>query len=291
MKLTISYQGSPGAYSEIAARRHFAGRDLELTLEGHKTFREILEAVRCGRADYAMLPVENTTAGSVNGAYDLLAETRLVAVGEEVLAVEHCLIGLKAQPLGAIRRIVSHPQALAQCSDFLDGLSECVAEAYADTAMAVERIARDGDPTQAAIASEAAARLHSLVVLERCIVNQPDNYTRFLVVGRDPVECDLRVPCKISVVFATRHQKGALAACLNELADRGLNLTKLESRPRKNAPWEYVFYADFQGNPREPRVAEALEALARLTRYLRVLGAYAAHDAATLVPPLQHAVR
>jgi chorismate mutase/prephenate dehydratase len=289
-RATISYQGSAGAYSELAAKRHFAGRDLDLTLRGETTFQAVLAAVRSGRADYAMLPVENTTAGSVTGAYDLLAESRLVAVGEEVLPVRHCLIGLEAQPLSAIRRVISHPQALAQCSEFIDTMVDCVAEAYADTAMAVERILADGDSTQAAIASEAAARLHGLPILERDITNQRDNYTRFLVIALEPIECDLRLPCKTLVVFATRHQKGALAACLNELADRGLNLTKLESRPRKASAWEYLFYADFHGNTQEPRVADALEALAGLTRYLRVLGCYPSHDAVANLTPRQPAI-
>jgi len=286
-RATISFQGSAGAFSELAAKRHFAGRNLELTLRGETTFEAVLETVQNERADYAMLPVENTTAGSVTGAYDVLADSRLVAVGEEVIPVQHCLIGLEVQPLSAIRRVISHPQALAQCSQFIGSMSDCVAESYADTAMAVERIVSDGVTTQAAIASEAAARLHGLPVLERNIVDQRDNYTRFLVIAREPVACDMRLPCKTSVVFATRHQKGALAACLAELADRGLNLTKLESRPSKSSAWEYLFYADFHGNTREPRVAEALETLASLTRYLRVLGCYPSHDAVANLSPRQ----
>jgi chorismate mutase/prephenate dehydratase len=275
-RIHVSYQGSEGAYSHVVARRHFAPRQAELVCKGYDTFREILEAVDRGEADYAVLPVENTTAGSINEAYDLLGRMNLAAVGEEILRIDHCLMALESIPLSSVRRIASHPQALAQCSEFLASLSDCQAESYVDTAMAAARIRDDNDLSQAAIASEEAARLHGLHIIQRNVANQKENYTRFLIIARELIRYDMRIPCKTSVILATHHEQGALVRCLNILDARGLNLTKLESRPRQNNPWEYLFYVDFEGNLGDPVVEEVLGELAPRTSYLKVLGSYPA---------------
>jgi chorismate mutase/prephenate dehydratase len=272
----VGYQGVEGAYSHMAATRHFSAREGPLAFKGFETFREMLEAVTAGEIDYAMLPIENTTAGSINEAYDLLAGASLALVGEEVQKVDHCLLALEDVPLSHVRRIYSHPQALAQCSEFLRSLSHCHVESFADTAMAAARIREEQDLSQAAIASEEAARLYGLTVIRRDIANQKENYTRFVVVAATPMRFDLRIPCKTSLIFATRHEQGALLACLNVLAGHGLNLTKLESRPRPNAPWEYLFYVDFEGNLADPAVEQALRELAGRTSFLKVLGTYPA---------------
>ena len=272
--LRVGYQGGAGAYSQLAAQQHFAERRSDLECRGYRTFEEMAGAVQKGKIDVGMLPVENTTAGSINDAYDLLAATELAAVGEVVFRVEHCLVALEPIPLAQIRRIASHPQALAQCSEFLAGLTDCQIESYVDTAIAVAKVVRDADAAQAAIASREAARRHGLEVLKSGIANQVENYTRFLLVARDPVEVAADIPCKTSSVFATLHQKGALAICLNVLADHELNLTKLESRPRRDMPWEYLFYADFEGNLAEENTREAIDKLESCTSYLKVLGSY-----------------
>ncbi len=277
--LCVSYQGSAGAYSQIAGQHHFAERPGELQFIGFPSFAETLDAVQDGRARYAMLPVENSTAGSVNEAYDALGSSSLSAVGEEVLRIEHCLVAVEAVPIESIRRIVSHPQALAQCSEFVDSLPRCQAESFTDTAMAVERIVRERDLSQAAIASDEAARLHGLTVIRRDIANVAENYTRFMVVAREPLLCDSRIPCKTSLMLATRHEHGALAQCLKVLAEHDLNLTKLESRPRRRSPWEYLFYLDFEGNIADDNVQSALTAVAAQTRFLKVLGSYPAYAA------------
>jgi len=223
-----------------------------------------------------MLPVENTTAGSINEAYDLLASTHLSVVGEEVLRVEHCLVGLAGVELTDIRRVYSHPQALAQCSAFLAGLDDCTVEAFTDTAMSVQRVRDEGEPSHAAIASERAAALYGLSVIARNAENQTSNYTRFMVVSRKALRFDERVACKTSLIFSTRHEQGALLRCLNVLAERGLNLTKLESRPRMHSPFEYNFYVDFEGNLESEAVQKALEEMRSHTAYLKVLGSYPA---------------
>jgi chorismate mutase/prephenate dehydratase len=275
-KVVVAYQGTDGAYSQMAAERHFAGWDGEIDTRGCVSFLSMLEAVASGAADYGMLPIENTTAGSINDAFDLLAQTSLSAVGEEVLKVEHCLVALKDVEPSGIRRVFSHPQALAQCSVFLGGLEGCSVEAFTDTAMSVQKVRDEGDVHQAAIASERAAATYGLSVIARNIANQEKNYTRFLVVARKPLRIDERIPCKTSLIFSTRHEQGALVRCLNVLADRGLNLTKLESRPRLHSPFEYLFYVDFEGNVESEEVQKALEDMRAHTGSLKVLGSYPA---------------
>ncbi len=272
--LVVAYQGVDGAYSHLAATRYFGPRGGETTFRGYPSFRAMMEAVRDGHAHYGVLPIENTTAGSINDAYDLLAQMDLSVVGEEVQKVEHCLVALEAVPVSRIRRVFSHPQALAQCSNFLSSLTDCHVEAYLDTALSVQRVGREQDLSQAAIASEDAARRYGMVVIKRDIANQKENYTRMMIIAAQPEKVDPRVAAKTSLILATKHEQGALLSCLDSLAARGLNLTKLESRPRPHTPWEYLFYVDFEGNIDDPKVAEALEELREKTSYLRLLGCY-----------------
>lgn len=280
----VGYQGSEGAYSSLAAREYFSVQKTKLMLHGYASFSEMMEAVRDGIVKYGVLPVENTTAGSINEAYDLLARMDLKIIGEHVHHIEHCLIALESVPISRIRRVLSHPQALQQCSRFLASLENCEVTSYTDTAMAVEKLVRDEDLLQAAIASEEAANLHDLAILKRDIANQKDNYTRFVIVAREAESYDSRIACKTSLVFATRDEQGALLAALNILAAQGLNLTKLESRPRPNVPWEYLFYVDFEGNVQEERVRNALRLLSSKTAFLKVLGSYPIRHAKTLTP-------
>jgi chorismate mutase / prephenate dehydratase len=269
---TVAFQGADGAYSQLAAEQHFAQRPF--VTRGYESFRAMLEAVEIGQADYAMQPIENTTAGSINEAYDLLARMNLFVVGEAVLRVEHCLLALPGARLDQIRRVYSHPQALAQCSEFLASLPECEVISFTDTAMSVMRVKREHDPAQAAVASERAGQLHGLSVIRRDIANQRDNFTRFVVVAKAPMHWDSATPCKTSLIFTTRHEQGALVRCLNVLADAGLNLTKLESRPRPSTPFEYLFYVDFEGNVDSEHVKRALEGVQQHTSFFKLLGSY-----------------
>ncbi len=283
-RVVVAFQGTAGSYSWLASSRFFASHSATAELRGYDTFRHILDAVRDGAADFAVLPIENTTAGSINEAYDLLARTDLVIVGEEVHPIVHCLLAPEPVPIGQIRKVYSQAPALAQCTDFIDRLADCTAVSWTDTARSCEKVKGDGDPTQAAIASAEAGELYGLHVLARDIANQRENHTRWVVVARQPLAYDARIPCKTSVVFATRHEEGALVACLNVLAQHGLNLTKLESRPRPHTPWEYLFYVDFEGNAADPEAAAALDAMARHTRHLKVLGSYPARNTADAAP-------
>ena len=273
-EVRVGYQGTEGAYSELAAKRHFASDLRPVRCVGYHSFFEMLQALKAGSIDYAVLPIENSIAGSINESYDLLAEMGLFLVGEEFQPIAHCLIGAAAVPVTEIRRVFSHPVALAQCGAFLAALKDCHVEAFVDTAMAVEKVKHDGDPTQAAIASEQAAALHGLPILRRDIADHPENYTRMVIVATDPAHHERGVPCKTSLIFSTIHEQGALARCITIFAERGLNLTKIESRPKPDTPFEYIFYVDFEGNVDRETTQAALRDLESVTTFLKVLGSY-----------------
>ncbi len=270
----VAFQGTEGAYSHIAARKYFGSS--ATAFAGFPTFAAALAEAERGDAGYALLPIENTTAGSINETYDLIRHTDLKIVGEEILEVRHCLLALPGATLDGIRRVASHPQALAQCGRFLAQLPGAAAMPYVDTAEAAHLVRQSGDPTLAAIASEEAGALHGLAVLARDLADQEENWTRFVVVSAIPIALDPRIPAKTSFVFSTPHRHGALAHCLNVLDAHGLNLTKLESRPVPRHPWEYLFYVDFEGAAGEDAASRAVAALSAECPYLRVLGSYPA---------------
>lgn len=272
--IRVAYQGTDGAFSHQAAMKHFEQRYANVECVGYKRFDQAAEAVENQDVDVAILPIENTTAGSINDTYDLLNEKELFISGEEVLRIIHCLMAPQKVKIDNIRRILSHPQAIAQCSRFLADLPRCHVESYFDTAMAARKVRNDGDLSQAAIGSAYAADIYDLKILKRDLANQKENFTRFVVVEREEVKCDPQLSCKTSLVFATVDEKGALLSCLNLLGDHGINMTKLESRPRPHHPWQSLFYLDVEGNTQEMRVADALEKLKKKAQYVKVLGSY-----------------
>ncbi len=276
--ITVSYQGTRGAYSHQAAMRHFGERYDDVRCIGFKTFEQAAIAVEESETDVAILPIENTTAGSINDTYDVLAENELHIIGEEVLKVNHCLMTVKPVKLDSIRRILSHPQAISQCSRFLAELSGCSIEPYTDTAMAAKKIMEEDDPTQAAIASSYAAELYDLHIIAKDLANQPGNFTRFVIVSRDPIVCDSQLPSKTSLMIATVHEKGALLECLKVLDVHGINMTKLESRPRLGKPWQYLFYVDLEGNKDESNMKKALREIENKAAHFKVLGCYPAQS-------------
>lgn len=270
----VAYQGVEGSYSHTAARSHFAPTQGEVQFHGYRSFESALDAVTRGEADVAFLPIENSLTGSIVETYDLLSAANLHLIGEEVHRVKHCLLALKPVPLGLIRRVGSHPQALAQCSIFLDVLSDCRVEIEDDTATAAMLVAESGDLSRGAIASEEASARYDLQVIKRNIANQKENYTRFVAVAREATTADRRLPHKTSLLLTTAHEKGALAHCLTTLAEHGVNLTKLESRPSLERPWQYLFYLDHEGGLHEPHVELALGELRKHAEAVRILGTY-----------------
>ncbi len=271
----VGYQGVPACYSDLAIGKQFAARDVaRLERVGFRGFAAVIDALEDGEVDYALLPIQNTIAGSIDEVYDLLGSRRVTIVGEEIWPVEHCLVGLPSAKTEELRTVRSHPVALQQCSRFLEGLVGVRAEAFHDTAGAAEAVARDGDRHVAAIASEEAALQYGLVVLRRDISNQPVNLTRFLLLAREAEPFDARRPAKTSLVLSLNHRRGALLQVLRVFDTHGLNLTKLESRPRPEAAWEYLFYVDFEGHASEARCAAALEELRAHVNHLQILGSY-----------------
>jgi chorismate mutase/prephenate dehydratase len=277
-EIVVAFQGTEGAYGHQAALQHFAVAQRPVAFKAYATFKGMLEAVIEGHADRAMLPIENTTAGSVYESYDLLLRFNLSLVGEEIVDVRHCLLGVADVPIESLRRIHSHPQALSQCSEFLSTLQGCEGVSAPNTALAAQHVRDLNDPAEAAIASEEAGAHFGLTVLKRDIANQAVNYTRFVVCAGAPEDCDPRIAAKVSMVLSTRHEHGALVRCLNVIAGEGLNVTKLESRPRPGTPWEYVFYIDVEGHIASPRMQAALAGLAERTLFVKVLGCYPARE-------------
>lgn len=273
-KLTIAIQGIEGAYSYLASQKYFAYCKEELEFISKKQFSEVIEAVEKGEADYAVLPIENTTSGGINEVYDLLLHTTLSIVGEETFKIKHCLVSSGDTSVYKIKKIYAHYQAAAQCSNFIATLPEARIEYFADTAMSVQKIAEEKNSEFAAIASEEAANLFNVNIIRKGISNQDENYTRFLIVARNIIKVDNRLPAKTSLVMATSHAPGSLVKALSVFDAYKINLTKLESRPILGNPWEQMFYVDFEGNRDDENVQHLLDDLGPYLRFFKVLGSY-----------------
>jgi chorismate mutase/prephenate dehydratase len=273
-KVRVGFQGVAGAYSERAAERMLSARRQAAQAVGYRTFQSVAEAVVDGRIRYGILPVENTLAGSINDTYDLLKRHSLFIVGEDVLPIDHCLAAIAKTPLHQIKRVYSHPQALAQCAAFLNDLPGIEVHAFFDTAAAMQKVAADQDAAAAAVGSEHAATRYGLTVLERGIADHPENYTRFLLVSTQGEPVPNGAAAKTSLMLSVRHEEGALLQALRLIHDHEVNMTKLESRPRPGRPWEYYFYIDFEGNEQDANVAAMLNELRSATSDLRILGSY-----------------
>lgn len=267
---TVAFQGEPGAYSQEAIFQHFGP---QVSTVPCPDFESIFKAVEEGRATLGLLPVENSQAGSINQAFDLLLDHDLRVVGEVKLRVRHCLLAAPGTEPGDIKRVYSHYQALAQCERYLRTRGWEAVVAY-DTAGAARELAAKPEPGAAAIASALAGETYGLEVLDSGIEDSHDNTTRFFLLGREePAPAKVN---KTSIVFATMHTPGALYHVLGELATRGINLTKIESRPRRNRPWHYVFYVDLEGHWQDATINRALLGLLTRTAFLKLLGSYPA---------------
>ncbi len=267
---TVAFQGEPGAYSQEAIFQHFG---TQVNTVACPDFEAVFRAVEEGRATLGLLPVENSQAGSINQAFDLLLDHDLRVVGEVKLRVRHCLLAAPGTKPGDIKRVYSHYQALAQCERYLRTRGWEAVVAY-DTAGAARDLAAKPEPGVAAIASSLAAETYGLEVLDAGIEDSHDNTTRFFLLGRE--EPPPGKHNKTSIVFATMHTPGALYHVLGELATRSINLTKIESRPRRNRPWHYVFYVDLEGHWQDATINRALLGLLTRTAFLKLLGSYPA---------------
>jgi len=274
-RVRVGYQGTSGSYSDLTLTKLFDERpDCRLERTGFDSFGKAVAALESGALDYTLLPIENTIAGSLNETYQLLADHQLSIVDEEILPVEHCLVGLPGAEVDRLRVIRSHPVALQQCRTWLNTLPGCAAEGHIDTASSAESLLTDNDPQVGAICSEEAAARLGLTILARNIANQSHNYTRFVLVAKQPETVDPRRPARISLILMVNHRRGSLARCLEAFARRNINLTKLESRAKAESPWEYLFYLDIEGHSDEPRIKEALDEVSSHANTLKVLGCY-----------------
>lgn len=270
MKTVIAFQGVQGANSELAIRQHF-GEDVEVY--PCPTLGDLFTVVTNQTADYAVLPVENALAGAVSKAYELLMDSDLRIQADIILHVHHALLAPPGVGRDELRYVRSHPQALAQCEQYLKR-NAFEGQPWYDTAGAARDLKEQSVPNTGAIATELAGSLYGLQILDSNIEDVPFNFTRFFVLGNDdPPRGEYN---KTSIVFATRNHPAALYECLGEFAQRGLNLTKIESRPRRNRPWEPVFYLDFEGHWQDNVVQAALARLLQRASFVKMLGSYPA---------------
>src|SRR5437764_4320836 len=268
--INVAFQGERGAFSDEAVRAYFGQKGEPLP---YRSFADVFRAVAACEVEYGLVPVENSQAGSINEVYDLLRQHDLFVIGEIGHPVNHCLLCLQGQQLSDIKRVISHPQALAQCDVYLRDLNVEIVATY-DTAGSAKMVREENLRNVAAIAAAGAAELYELEILARTIQTVQDNYTRFIVLGREPAP-RRDGQAKTMLVMATTHQPGSLHKCLGVLAKHAINLLKLESRPSRQRLWEYVFYLDFEGHRDDPLVKSALADLAGYTTFCKVLGSFA----------------
>jgi prephenate dehydratase len=264
----VAFQGERGAYSEAAAIGYFNN-----TIEPIPcmSFDDVFTNTESGKTDVGIVPIENSLAGSIHRNYDLLLRHNLNIVGEKNFRVRHCLIANPNVTLAEIRFVTSHPQALAQCENFIKRLGLKIEPAY-DTAGSVKLLTESGRRDTAAIASEYAATVYKMSILAKDIEDDETNFTRFLILGKEPKQADS--PSKTSIVFSLQNIPGALYQALSFFSLKKIDLTKIESRPIPGSKFEYSFYLDFVGNIHDTQTSEAISNLEKIATSLRILGSY-----------------
>lgn len=272
-RTTVAFQGARGAFSEQACRQ-LLGEDL--VLKPFERFVDIFDALAAKKVRYAVAPIENTLAGSVHENYDHLIEYRCPIIAETRVRIVHNLIGRPEARFSQVNRAISHPVALGQCLTFFKKNRQIRAESHYDTGGSVKTVMEGDDAAVAAIASTAAAEFYGAKILKREIEDDRENYTRFFLLSRTAPKHPPKDQgeIKTSIAFTTKNESGALYRCISALALRNLNLTKIESRPLRGRPWEYMFYVDFLGSPDDPRWRYAMNQLEEMTEQLSVLGCY-----------------
>lgn len=271
--MRVAFQGERGAFSEGAVYTFF-GQSADV--KPCRSLSNVFENVERGKTKFGVVPIENSLEGSVNQTYDLFLEHDLKVCGEIVLRIVHCLIAHPETQLESVKTVYSHPQALAQCRKFLERLDSRLIPTF-DTAGSVKMIKEEGLMDAAAVASERAAEIYGMKVIAKEIEDSPNNYTRFFVLSK--YDSPYSGQDKTSIIFSGKNVPGALYRVLEEFAVRNVDLTKIESRPTKQMPWEYNFYLDFKGHRSEKRCKEALRSIRKKTAFVKVLGSYKAAEA------------
>lgn len=273
---TIAVLGGPGSYSYLAASKHFSAS--ENTYLGCENFEKVLKAVETDKADFALLPIENSTSGGITEVYDLLLESKAVVIGEENYPVKHSLVGAVGSKLADIQTVLAHPEANKQCRKSLHKLLLQNILPVSSTAEALNQLANDKSGQMAAVASRQSAEQFGLQVLVDNITDQRENTTRFLVIAKQAINVSTQVASKTSIVVSTGQQAGALAEVLQVFKQANIPLSKLESRPVYNRAWEQMFYVDLRGNLADEKFSTALHQAAKLCCFFKILGCYPAED-------------
>lgn len=274
----VAYLGSQGSYSNLACHKYFSRYPGELKAMGCSSFGEIIEKVEHKHADYGILPIENTSSGSINDVYDLLQHTNLSIVGELTHPINHCMVSAVSTKMDNIKTLYAHPQVYAQCSHFLAQFDNVEIVHCEASSAAFEAIQNDTTGTVAALGSGEGARLYGLQIIAEALANQKKNYSRFIVLSNQAIDVASQVPAKTTWIMSTEQKPGALVDALLILKAHGVNMSKLESRPITGNPWEEMFYVDVEGNVRDANMQRALDELQQTTRYLKVLGCYPNED-------------
>ena len=268
-KARVVFQGAEGAYSQAAMMKYFGDQVNSFHVD---TFRDAMSAIDEGSADFAVLPIENSTAGMVSEIFDLLVEFENYIVGEQIIKIEHCLLGLPGTKMEDIKRVYSHPQSLMQSSRYLNDHANWQQISMKNNAFAAQKVASEGDKTQVAIASEYAGKVYGLDILARGVNQSSSNSTRFIIVTNQKIfKKDAK---KVSICFEVPHESGSLYHMLSHFIYNNLNMNKIESRPIEDRNWEYRFFIDFDGNLADSSVKNALRGLRDEARNMRILGNY-----------------
>ena len=279
----VAFLGPKGSYSHSAARRYASAHFEEMTESSCSTFKDVFEQVEKGIVDFGILPIENSSSGSINEVYDLLQKTNLHIIGELSLPIDHCVLAIADAKLEQIDTIYSHPQPFQQCSNFLEKSPHWKIVYCDSTSSAMEMVASLNKPNVAAMGNKDGGELYGLQVLEHDFANQKENITRFIVLARQPVDVSNQIPAKTTILMKTGQQAGALVDALLVLRNHNIVMTKLESRPIHGTPWEEMFYIDLQGNLNSHEMQTALKELSAITLYTKVLGCYPSDSISSLM--------
>ena len=270
----VAFLGDKGSYSYLATQKYFSRRPGELLELGCQSFLDVITKVEANEADYGVLPIENTSSGSINDVYDLLQHTHLSIIGELTLPIKHALLVAQETDINKIKTLYAHPQVFAQCSHFMAELGNIEVKSCSSTSAAMLQVAELNTNDNAAMGSATGGSLYGLHAIKSNLANQKENHSRFFVVARKPVNVPLQVPAKTTLIMSTVQKPGALVEALMVLRENKVNMTKLESRPITGNAWEEMFYLDVEGNVQDGPMQQALEELQAMTKYFKVLGCY-----------------
>ena len=274
LKGKVAFQGVLGSYSHEALDSFFLRKcsNSDVEIVNYKTFKEVFESVNKGISQFGILPIENSYAGSVIEVIDLLKDFDVNIIGEKIIEVNHCVVGIEEASFKDITTLYSHPQAFLQTSEYFKKYPNILKIPYFNTAMSAEKVKNDRKKNVAAIASKKSAKIYNLKILKENINNSKKNYTKFIIISKKNINYGLAN--KVSIIFSVEHNSGSLYKILEYFAVNGINLLKLESRPIRNSPWEYMFYLDLEGTLKSIKMKTAIDIIKSKCIYFRILGEY-----------------